>query len=145
MLDSLRITLLSLLPYQIINHSSNHSDSNRQVPNLNSLLVCKTIRRLQRCNINLIYIDFKFKIFRLLLNVFEITHVNNLIKSSHAMLRSMRRFKRFTPYKVRKTLAEALILSNLRYCIPVYSQLPKYLIRRLQRTQNTVTDYVLGR
>ena len=57
----------------------------------------------------------------------------------------MRLFKRFTPYKVRKTLAETLILSNLRYCIPVYSQLPKYLIRRLQRTQNTVAGYVLGR
>ena len=71
--------------------------------------------------------------------------MKNLIKSSHATLRSLRRFKRFTPYKVRKTLAETLILSNLRYCIPVYSQLPKYLIRRLQRTQNTVAGYVLGR
>ena len=67
-------------------------------------------------------------------NLTWITHVNNLIKSSHATLRSLRRFKRFTPYKVRKTLAETLILSNLRYCIPVYSQLPKYLIRRLQKT-----------
>ena len=57
----------------------------------------------------------------------------------------MRLFKRFTPYKVRKTLAETLILSNLRYCIPVYSQLPKYLIRRFQRTQNTIAGYVLGR
>ena len=56
----------------------------------------------------------------------------------------MRRFKWFTPYKVGKTLAETLILSNLRYCIPVYSQLPKYLTRRLQRTQNTVAGYVLG-
>ena len=128
MLDSLRITLLSLLPYQVINPASIHPDSNRQIPNLNSLFVCKTIRRLQRCNINLIPIDFKLKILRLLFNVFEIIHVNNLIKSSHATLRSMRRFKRFTPYKVRKTLAETLILSNLRYCIPVYSQLPKYLI-----------------
>ena len=71
--------------------------------------------------------------------------MENLIKSSHATLRSLRRFKRFTPYKVRKTLAETLILSNLRYCIPVYSQLPKYLIRRFQRTQNTIAGYVLGR
>ena len=78
-------------------------------------------------------------------NLTWITQVNNLIKLSHAKLRNMRLFKRFTPYKVRKTLAETLILSNLRYCIPVYSQLPKYLIRRLQRTQNTVAGYVLGR
>ena len=48
-------------------------------------------------------------------------------------------------YKIRKTLAETLILSSLRYCIPVYSQLPKYLIRRLQRTQNTVAGYVFGK
>ena len=53
--------------------------------------------------------------------------------------------QRFTPDKVRKTMAEILILSNLRYCIPLYSQLPKYLIQRFQRTQNTVAGYVLGR
>ena len=56
-------------------------------------------------------------------NLTWITQINNLIKLSHAKLRNMRLFKRFTPYKVRKTLAETLILSNLRYCIPVYSQL----------------------
>ena len=78
-------------------------------------------------------------------NLTWITHVNNLIKSSHATLRSLRLFKRFIPYKVRKTLAETLILSNLKYYIPVYSQLPKYLIRRLQRTKITVAAYVLGR
>ena len=75
----------------------------------------------------------------------RITHVNNLIKSSLATFRSMRRFKRFTYYKEQKTLAETLILSNLRHCIPVYSQLPKYLTGRLQRTQNTVAGYMLGR
>ena len=78
-------------------------------------------------------------------NLTWITHVNNLIKSSHVTLRHLKRFKRFTNYKIRKTQAKTLILSNLRYCFPVYSQLPKYLIRRLQRTQNTVAGYVLGR
>ena len=78
-------------------------------------------------------------------NLTWITHVNSIIKSSYATLRCLRRFKRFTPYKVRKTLAETLILSSLRYCTPVFSQLPKYLIQRLQRTQNTVAGYVLGR
>ena len=78
-------------------------------------------------------------------NLTRITHVNNLIKSSHATLRSMRQFKWFTHYKEQKTMAETLILSNLIHCIPVYSQLRKYLIGRLQRTQNTVAGYVLGR
>ena len=69
--------------------------------------------------------------------------MKNLIKSSHVTLRSLRRFKRFTPYKVQKTLAETLTLSNLRCCIPVYSELPKYLIWRLRRNKNTVADYVI--
>ena len=33
--------------------------------------------------------------------------------------------------------------STLRCCIPVYSELPKYLIWRLQRNKNTVADYVI--
>ena len=34
-------------------------------------------------------------------NLMWITHVSNLIKSPHATLRNLRRFKHFTPYKVR--------------------------------------------
>ena len=33
----------------------------------------------------------------------------------------------------------------LSYCLVVYSQLPKYQIQRLQKTQNGVASYVLGR
>ena len=47
--------------------------------------------------------------------------------------------------KVRKTLAEALILSKINYCNVVYGQLPKYLINRLQRVQNATVGYVYGR
>ena len=47
--------------------------------------------------------------------------------------------------KIRKTLAEALILSKINYCNVVYGQLPKYLINRLQRVQNTTAGYVYGR
>ena len=53
-------------------------------------------------------------------------------------------FSRFTPMKVRKTFAEALILSKINYC-NMYGQLPKYLINRLQRVQNTTAGYVYGR
>ena len=69
-------------------------------------------------------------------------HVNNIIQSSYATLRSLRQFKCFTFYKVRKSLAET---SKIRYCLVVYSQLPKYQIQRLQKTQNRVASYVLGR
>ena len=53
-------------------------------------------------------------------------------------------FSRSTPMKVRKTFAEALILSKINYC-NMYGQLPKYLINRLQRVQNTTAGYVYGR
>ena len=60
-------------------------------------------------------------------------HANNVIQSSYATLQSLRQFKRFTPYKVRKSLAETLITSKIRYCLVVYSQLQKYSIQRLQK------------
>ena len=41
-------------------------------------------------------------------------HVNNVIQSSNATLRSLCQFKRFTPYKVRKSLAETWIISKSR-------------------------------
>ena len=71
-------------------------------------------------------------------------HVNNVIQSSYATLRGLCQFKRFTPYKVRKSLAGTLIIAEIRYCLVVYSQLPKYQIQWLQKTQNRVS-YVLGR
>ena len=64
-----------------------------------------------------------------------IEQINN-IKSTHGTLWALQKFSRFTPMKVKKTLAEALILSKINYCNVVYGQLPKYLINRLQRVQN---------
>ena len=46
--------------------------------------------------------------------------------------------------KLRKASAEALILSKINYCNVVYGQLPQYLIKRLQRVQNTTVGYVYG-
>ena len=78
-------------------------------------------------------------------NLFWLYHVINIIQSSYETLRSLRQFKRFTPYEVRRLLDETLIISKNRYCLLVYSQLPKYQIQRLQKTQNRVASYVLGR
>ena len=47
-------------------------------------------------------------------------HVANVIKSSYDMLRSIKLLKRYTPYKLGKTLAEALILSKIDYGSVVY-------------------------
>ena len=38
-----------------------------------------------------------------------------------------------------------MIISKIRYCLVVYSELPKYQIQRLQKTQTRVASYVLGR
>ena len=53
--------------------------------------------------------------------------------------------KHKTPLNVRKTLAEALVLSKINYCNIVYSQVQVYLINRLQRIQNTTAGYVLNK
>ena len=72
-------------------------------------------------------------------------NVNNVTQSSYATHRNLCQFNRFTRYKVRKSLAETLILSKIRYCLVVYSQLPKHQIQRLQKAQNRIFSYVLGR
>ena len=50
------------------------------------------------------------------------------------MLQSLKLLKRYIPYKLRKTLAEALILSKIDYGRVVYQNVPKFLIKRLQKS-----------
>ena len=47
-------------------------------------------------------------------------HVANVIKSLYDTLQSPKLLKRYNPYKLRKTLAEALILSKIDYGRVVY-------------------------
>ena len=72
-------------------------------------------------------------------------HVNNVIQPSYVTLRSLRQFKRFTPYKVVNRSLKLWLYQKLDINLVVYSQLPKYQIQRLQKTQNRVASYVLGR
>jgi len=72
-------------------------------------------------------------------------HINSIIKSSHATIRALRNFQRFTPFKVRKSLAEALVISKITYSIVVFGQIPDYLLNRLQRIQNIAAGYVFNR
>ena len=61
------------------------------------------------------------------------------------MLWSPKLLKRYNPYKLRKTLAEALILSKIDYGSVVYQNIPKFLINRLQKVQTISAGYVLHR
>ena len=71
-------------------------------------------------------------------------HVANVIKSSHDTLRSPRLSKRFTPYKLRKRLAAALILSKIDYDNAVYYNVRKFQTKRLQKVQTISARYVLN-
>ena len=60
------------------------------------------------------------------------------------MLQSLKLLKRYSPYKLRKT-AEALILSKIDYGSVVFQNVPKFLIKRLQKVQTISAGYVLNR
>ena len=72
-------------------------------------------------------------------------HINALCKSCFGTLRILRKIKNFTDFKLRKHLAESLILSKLSYCDTVFYPLPDFLLNRLQRVQYVAASFVLGR
>ena len=71
--------------------------------------------------------------------------INIMTKPNYNILRILKTFKRFTPWTVRKRLAESLILCRINDCIVVHSQIPKYLRNRLHRLQNCAAGYILGK
>ena len=52
--------------------------------------------------------------------------ISKLIRSVFLSLKPPRQLKRFTPYHVRKNLAEALVLSKLDYANALFYNIPKY-------------------
>ena len=55
------------------------------------------------------------------------SNVNSIAKASYRILRTLKTFKRFTLFKVCKSLAESLVLQRLNYNNVVFGQLPKHL------------------
>ena len=78
-------------------------------------------------------------------NLLWSNHITELTSSCYGVLAVLRKLKRFTPFHIRKQLAEALVLSKLDYCNVLYNALPTYLIKRLQRVQNAAAGFVQGR
>ena len=73
-------------------------------------------------------------------------YVQDIIKSSYHTLKVIKKIKRYTPFLLKKQLAEMLILSRIDYGITLYGpNIPVYQIKRLQKVQNAVAGYVLGR
>ena len=53
--------------------------------------------------------------------------------------------KNIETYKLRKTLAEALILWEIDYGSVVYQNVPNFLIKGLEQVQMTLAQYVFNR
>ena len=69
-------------------------------------------------------------------------HINHVISKCYSCLRILAKIKRFTPYHVRKNLAESLVLSRIDYGNVVFHNAPVYLQNRLQRVINASAGYV---
>ena len=69
-------------------------------------------------------------------------HVTMAIKTCTSTLSVLRKIKNFADFKLRKQLAETLVLTKLDYNMSVYDPLPAYLMKRLQRTQNAAASFV---
>ena len=58
-------------------------------------------------------------------------------------MKTRKKIKLLTPFDVRKTLAESIILSRINYGIVLYKSSPVYLIKRIQRLQNAAVVHAL--
>ena len=72
-------------------------------------------------------------------------HTNKVIKDCFSTLRTLRSISRLLPYQVKKQLATTLILSKLDYGNVVTSNLPRHLLKSLQKVQNAAAGFVLRR
>ena len=71
--------------------------------------------------------------------------ISRKISSCHGTLSILKKLKYLAPYRIRKQLAECLILSKIGYNDVVSGCIPDYLVKRLQRVQLAVAGFVLGK
>ena len=72
-------------------------------------------------------------------------HIKKTTRSAHQTLRTLALLKRYTPYHLRKQLAEALVLSKIDYGNAVFHSSPVYLMKQLQRVQNSTASFVTNK
>ena len=60
-------------------------------------------------------------------------HVNELSKSCYGVLQTLRKLKNFTNFKLRKQLAESLILYKLDYCQIIFNPISEYLVKERKK------------
>ena len=71
-------------------------------------------------------------------------HLNSISRSCYNALCTLRRMKNFIHFKLRKYLAQSLILPEIDYCDTVFYLLPNYLMKRPQKLQFAAGSFVTG-
>ena len=71
--------------------------------------------------------------------------INATTKSCYSILKFLRIFKRSADFKLRRSLAQSLVLSRINYCNALLSDAPMYLLKKLQKIQNAAARFVYGR
>ena len=71
--------------------------------------------------------------------------ITSVTKSCFATLKSLNLLKGSASWSLRKSLAESLILSKLKYGNVLLADIPKYELKRLQKVQNAAAGFVLRR
>ena len=70
------------------------------------------------------------------------SRISSILKSCFATLRTSRKIRNFTDFKLWKNLVETLILCKISYCDIVFYPLPKFLLARQQRLQFAMASFV---
>ena len=71
-------------------------------------------------------------------------HIKQLATSCYGTLATLKKIKNFTNYKLRKHLAESLVLSRLDFSDIVFYPLSENLLKKLQRIQFSAASFVTG-
>ena len=77
----------------------------------------------------------------------NISRLNDHVKKAQRkltvyILKSLSLIKRYLPYRLRRQLAESLVLSKLDYGNAVINNAPTYLFNQLQKAQNAAASFV---
>ena len=69
-------------------------------------------------------------------------HINNTVKSINKRMAGLKKLAKYLTKYDKKILAEGIIMSRIRYLLPILAGAPKYLITTLQNKQNEVMRIV---
>ena len=69
-------------------------------------------------------------------------HINQICKASFFYIHNIRRISKYLSKDSRRTLVHAYVTARLDYCNSILYGLPKYLLAKLQRIQNTAASLI---